>query len=88
MLFLIYDNDLADDLYSNTKIFTDDTSLFSVIHGSVITTAERYSDLARIKQRAIQWKMNFNLDLNNQAEEVIFSWKTKESLSLSFTFQQ
>ena len=88
MLFLIYVNDFADDLYSNAKIFTDDTSLFSVIHGSVITTAERYSDLAREKQRAIQGKMNFNPDLNNQAQEVFFSWKTKESLSLSFTFQQ
>ena len=56
LLFLIYVNDLADDLYSNTKIFTDDTSLFSVIHDSEITTSERYSDLATIEQWAIQWK--------------------------------
>ena len=50
LLFLIYVNDLADDLSSNTKLFADDTSLFSVMHDSVITTSELNSDLARIKQ--------------------------------------
>ena len=32
LLFLIYINDLTDGLSSNTKLFADDTSLFSVIH--------------------------------------------------------
>ena len=32
LLFLIYINDLADDLSSNVKLFTDDSSLFSVVH--------------------------------------------------------
>ena len=40
LLFLIYINDLADGLFSNTKLFADDTFLFSVIHDSVITTSE------------------------------------------------
>ena len=40
LLFLIYINDLADGLSSNTKLFADDTFLFSVIHDSVITTSE------------------------------------------------
>ena len=44
LLFLIYINDLTDRL-SNTKLFSDDTSLFSVIHDSVITTLELNSDL-------------------------------------------
>ena len=38
LLFLIYIDDLANGFSSNTNIFTDDTSLFSVIHDSVITT--------------------------------------------------
>ena len=50
--FLIYINDLADSLSSNTKLFADDTSFFSVIHDSVITTLELNSDLSRIKQWA------------------------------------
>ena len=32
LLFLIYINDLADDLPSNLKLFANDTSLFSVVH--------------------------------------------------------
>ena len=32
LLFLVYINDLADDLSSNAKLFADDTSLFSVVH--------------------------------------------------------
>ena len=37
VIFNIYINDLADGLSSNTKLFADDTSLFSVIHDQVIT---------------------------------------------------
>ena len=36
LLFLIYINDLADGLSYNTKLFGDDTSLFSIIHDSVM----------------------------------------------------
>ena len=78
MLFLLYINDLADGLSSNTKRFADDTSLFSVIHDSVIMTLELNSDLSRMKQWACQWKMSFNPDPNKQAQEVIFSRKLKK----------
>ena len=54
LLFLIYINNLADGLSSNTKFFADDTSNFSIIHDSVITTLELNSDPARIKQWAFQ----------------------------------
>ena len=52
LLFLLYINDLADGSSSNTKHFVDDTSLFSVMHDSVITTSELNNDLVRIKQWA------------------------------------
>ena len=32
MLFLIYINDLSDNLSANVKLFADDTSMFSLIH--------------------------------------------------------
>ena len=32
LFFLIYINDLSDDLVSTIKLFADDTSLFSVVH--------------------------------------------------------
>ena len=72
LLFLIYINDLADGLSSNTKLFADDTFLFSVIHDSVITTSELNSDLARIKQWVFQWKMSFNPDPKKQGEAFFF----------------
>ena len=79
LLFLIYINNLGEVLSSNTLIlFADDTSLFSVIHDSVITTSELNSDLARIKQWAFQWKMSFNPDLNKQTQEVKSSRKLKK----------
>ena len=40
LLFLIYINDLSNELYSNCNLFADDTSPFSVvntIHTSAIT---------------------------------------------------
>ena len=61
-----------------TKLFADDTSLFSVIHGSVITTFELNSYLSRIKEWAFQCKMSFNPDLNKEAQEVISSRKLKK----------
>ena len=32
ILFLIYINNLSDDLTTNVKCFADDTSLFSIVH--------------------------------------------------------
>ena len=55
LLFAIYINDFANGLSSNTKLFADDTSLFSFIHDLVITSLELNSDLSRIKQWAFQW---------------------------------
>ena len=78
LLFFIYINDLVNGLSSNTNPFADDTSLFSNIHDSVITTSELHSDLARIQQWAFQWKMTFNPDLNKQAQKVVFSRKLKK----------
>ena len=86
MLFLIYINNLADGLSSNTKLFADNASLFSVIHDSVITTLELNSDLARIKQWAFQWKTSFNPDPTKQSQETIFSRKLKKACHPSLFF--
>ena len=49
LLSVIYINDLVDGLSPYANLFADDTSLFSVINDSIITTLELNSDLARIK---------------------------------------
>ena len=78
LLFLIYINDLADGLSSNAKLFADDTSLFSVVHNANTTEKELNNDLVKINRWAYQWKMSFTPDPSKQAQEVIFSRKTKK----------
>ena len=78
LLFLIYINDLSEGLSTNTKLFADDTSLFSVIHDSQTSANVLNKDLEMIHNWAFQWKMNFNRDPTKQAQEVIFIRKTKK----------
>ena len=79
LLFLIYINDLSDDLTTNIKLFADDTSLFSIVHNMNTSTTNLNNDLNKIKNWAIQWKMNFNPDPSKQAQEVIFSRKLQKT---------
>ena len=81
-MFLIYINDLSDNLSSNVKLFVDDTFLFSVIHDTDISAAELNEDLKKISEWAFQWRMIFNPDATKQAQEVIFSRKIKKTLIL------
>ena len=77
LLFLIYINDLSEGLSSNSRLFADDTSLFSVIHDSNISVFGLNSDLAKIYRWAFWRKMSFNPHHKKQAQEVIFSRKSK-----------
>ena len=78
LLLLIYINDLSDTSSSNVKLFTDDTSLFSVIHVNV--------SAGELSGWAFQWKMIFNPDASKQAQEVIFNRKIKKTTHLSMVF--
>ena len=48
LLFLIYINDLPNDLSSNCKLFVDDTSLFSVVHNIHTSATTLSQDLNAI----------------------------------------
>ena len=73
MLFLIYVNDLTENISSNRKLFTDNTSLFSVVHDLNTSANKINDDLKKIEAWAHQWKMSFNPDSLKQAQEVVFS---------------
>ena len=75
LFFLIYINDLSDGLTSNPKLLADDSPLFSVVQNINSTAKDRNSDLMKISYRAFRWKMRFNPDPKNQAQEVIISRK-------------
>ena len=75
LLFLIYINDLSDSLESDVKLFADDTSIFSVVNDTELSSRILSDDLMKIQEWAHQWKMSFNPDILKQAQEVVFSRK-------------
>ena len=79
LLFLIYINDLSDYLTANVKLFADDIWLFSIVHNMNTSTTNLNKDLNKIKNMAIQWKMNFNPGPSKQVQEVILSRKLQNT---------
>ena len=70
LLFLIYINDLSNDIKCKCKLFADDTSLCYVVHGIDIN-----HDLEEISEWNFLWKMKFNPYFIKQAQEIIFNKK-------------
>ena len=58
LFFLIYINDLAEDISSTAKLFADDTSLFSVVNDIDESANQMNLDLEKISLWAYQWKMS------------------------------
>ena len=72
LFFLVYINDIVENINSEIKLFADDTSLFSLVESSIRTANDLNRDLEKVRLWAWQWKMKFNTD---KTEEVIFSSK-------------
>ena len=60
LLFLIYINNFAENLSSNSKLFADGTSLLSVVCDLNTYANEINYDLKKIEAWAHQWKMSCN----------------------------
>ena len=78
LFFLVYINDLTEDLKCNVKLFADDTSLFTVAREPGEAANHMNHDLGLIRQWAQDWRMSFNPDPQKQAVEVLFSRKRSE----------
>ena len=85
--FLIQINDLSDSLTSTAKLFTDDTSLFSVVHNVNTSAKDLNDDLKKVNNLNFQSKMSFNPDLSKQTQEVIFSQKSKTTTHPPLVFK-
>ena len=72
LFFLVYINDLVENVDSDVRMFADDTLLFSVVWDEATTVQQLNRDLERVRLWAWQWKMEFNA---TKTEEVIFSAK-------------
>ena len=86
LFFLVYINDLTDNLICNVKLFADDTSLFTVVRDPVSAASDLNHDLNLISQWANNWKMSFNPDPAKQAVEITFSRKRNRlTIHLSYS---
>lgn len=71
-LFLIYINDIIDDLDCNIKLFADDTFLYVIVdEQNYIHAADMFStDLSHIHMWSNNWVIKFN---HNKSESVLFT---------------
>ena len=49
LLFLVFYNDLSTGLSSNSRLYADDTSLFSLVHDRNTSVNELNNDLLKIR---------------------------------------
>jgi hypothetical protein len=60
LLFLIYINDITDDLDSNLFIYADDTFLFEIVDDVDVSTENINDDLKRISIWSKKWLVSMN----------------------------
>ena len=78
LLFIIYINDITDDIESDILIFADDTSLFASGKDPSETAEILNRYLEKISTWAERWKVKFNSD---KSSKVIFSNKLLNNIS-------
>ena len=72
LLFIIYMNDIINNIESEILIFADDTSLFASGADPVITAEQLNRDLQQISNWSKEWKVSFNA---KKSKDIIFSNK-------------
>ena len=72
LLFIIYMNDIIQDIESDILIFADDTSLFATGSDPAETAVQLNKDLEKITTWAKKWKVTFNA---KKSKDLIFSKK-------------
>ena len=86
LVFLIFINDLPDNLSTNVKLFADNNSLVSVVHDTATSSCDMNYNLNRVREWAFQWKMSFNPEPSKQAQEVRFTSKLQKKDNLPLYF--
>ena len=72
LLFLVYINDIVNDLESDCLLFADDCCLISTASDPNISALQLNKDLEKIDQWATKWKVTFNA---SKSKDIIFSNK-------------
>ena len=79
LFFLIYINDLSENLKSTVEFSASDTSIIHVVK-DLNTSAEILNhDPTRFSELVYRWKMSFNPDLSKLAQALLFSIKVTKT---------
>jgi hypothetical protein len=71
-LFLVYINDITDNIQSTCFLYADDTSLLEIVEDPQLTSAKLNSDLTNISKWTRDWLVTIH---PSKIEAVIFSTK-------------
>ncbi len=72
LLFLVFINDIVDELHSNVRLFADDTSLYIIVEHPQTAAAILNDDIDKIHLWAKTWLVTFN---PNKTESLLASRK-------------
>ena len=85
LLFLIYINDITENIKSNIKLFADDTSLYVIIDGGAVNATKQLNDdLTQISAWVDNWLVKFNASKSKAL--TISLKKDKDTIELPLTF--
>ena len=72
LLFLLYINDIVEDINSSIRLFADDTSLYIIVDDPIQAAEQLNLDLAKIHHWADKWLVTFN---PGKSESILLSRK-------------
>jgi hypothetical protein len=78
-LFLLFINDIENEVLNNIKMFADDTSLYCVVEDQTSATESLNEDLACIHQWSSDWGNTFNAI---KTKSMLFSWNKSDTKML------
>ena len=75
LLFLVFINDILEEINSSIRLFADDTSLYIVVDNPLDSAIKLNTDLSRIDMWASRWLVTFNC---SKSESLIFIRKVNK----------
>ena len=70
LLFLVYINDIVEDIHCKIRLFADDTSLYIIVDNPAEAAQMLNSDMEKINQWSKMWLVSFN---PAKSESLLFS---------------
>ena len=85
LLFLLYINDIVEDINSSIRLFADDTSLYIIIDGPIQAAEQLNLDLGKIHHWSDKWLVTSN---PGKSESILLSRKHNKPYHLPVLLNQ